>query len=207
MGGLFLDNLHTPTHFTNTCDTLLDLFFVNVPSKILFYDPVSVPVFSKHDLIFLTYDLTMAYNSDTFEFRDYTNINCTELYNKCDWTSIYMFPNIEHQLNIFNSNIEYLYNNCVLIRKKTIHPKRNPWLTHNIKTNIAIRDASYNKWKRYKTAFLERNTLGRVIMFGRSSDLQSVIFMGPSLEIYPLKNHNVNLIILELEKASSWPNT
>jgi len=41
----------------------------------------------------------------------------------------------------------------VLIKEKTIHPKQNPWFTHNIKTNTAIRDASYNKWKRYKTAF------------------------------------------------------
>jgi len=36
--GLFSVNLQTPTHFTNTCNTLFDLFLVNVPSKILLYD-------------------------------------------------------------------------------------------------------------------------------------------------------------------------
>jgi len=102
--------------------------------------------------------LTLAYNSDTFEFRDYKNFNYTELeveYNNCDWTSIDMSLNIEHKLNIINSNIDYLYNKCVFIRKKNIHPNQNPWLNHNIKTNIAIHDASYNKWKRYKTASSE----------------------------------------------------
>jgi len=34
-----------------------------------------------------------------------------------------MSPNIEHQLNIFNSLIDYLYNLCVLIREKTILKK------------------------------------------------------------------------------------
>jgi len=56
---------------TTTRDTLLGLSFVDVPNKILLYDQVSVSVFSRHHLIFLTYDLTLAYNSNTFEFRDY----------------------------------------------------------------------------------------------------------------------------------------
>jgi len=37
--------------------------------------------------------LTLSYNSDTFEFRDYKNINYTDLeveYNNCDWTPLYI---------------------------------------------------------------------------------------------------------------------
>ena len=48
--GLHSCNIFFPTHFTNTANTLLDLFFVNDMSK------SSGPIFSKYDLIFLTYD-------------------------------------------------------------------------------------------------------------------------------------------------------
>jgi len=41
----------------------------------------------------LNMHLTLSYNSDTFEFRDYKNINYTDLeveYNNCDWTPLYI---------------------------------------------------------------------------------------------------------------------
>lgn len=51
--GLSPVNNSTPTHFTSTSSTLLDVFLVNNMSKILLYDQLSTPCFSKHDLIFL----------------------------------------------------------------------------------------------------------------------------------------------------------
>lgn len=52
--GLKVVNSVLPTHFTTSCNTLLDLFIVNDTSKILLYDQISAPCFSKHDLIFLS---------------------------------------------------------------------------------------------------------------------------------------------------------
>ena len=45
-----------PTHFSNTINTLLDLFFIDCIDKKLLYDQISCPVFSKHDLILLSFD-------------------------------------------------------------------------------------------------------------------------------------------------------
>lgn len=55
--GLYAANKSTPAHFINSID--LTFFFVNDPRLILLYDRVSVPVFSRHDLIFFTYDATL----------------------------------------------------------------------------------------------------------------------------------------------------
>ena len=45
-----------PTHFSPTVNTLLDLFFIDDLKKRLLYDQISCPIFTNHDLIFLTYD-------------------------------------------------------------------------------------------------------------------------------------------------------
>jgi len=73
--GLFSVNETIPTHYSSHCDTLLDLFLINDPRKILHYDQVSVPAFSGHDLIFLTYDLSFDSKINSFTYRDYKNIN------------------------------------------------------------------------------------------------------------------------------------
>ena len=51
--GLHSCNISFPTHFTNTANTLLDLFSVNDMTKSLLYNQMSCPIFCKHDLIFI----------------------------------------------------------------------------------------------------------------------------------------------------------
>jgi len=53
--GLCSVNETTFTHYSSNCHTLLDLLFINDPSKIIHYDQVSIPAFSRLDLIFLTF--------------------------------------------------------------------------------------------------------------------------------------------------------
>ncbi|XP_075157688.1 uncharacterized protein LOC142230955 [Haematobia irritans] len=55
--GLYTINRTNPTHFTSSSSSLLDIFLVDSPTKALLYDQISAPCFSKHDLIFMTYDL------------------------------------------------------------------------------------------------------------------------------------------------------
>jgi len=53
--GLYSINETISTHYSSNCRTLLDLLFINAPSKIIHYDQVSIPDFSRLDLMFLTY--------------------------------------------------------------------------------------------------------------------------------------------------------
>jgi len=50
--GLYSVNETIYTLYSRHCYTLHDLFLINDPSKIIHYDQVSVPDFSRHDLIY-----------------------------------------------------------------------------------------------------------------------------------------------------------
>ena len=91
-------NKSFPTHFTNTSNNLLDLYFVNDLSKCLLYDQISGPIFSKHDLIFLTYDFQFrkAPLKPVF-YRDFKNINNTELewaIHTVNWNVLYTMVSV-----------------------------------------------------------------------------------------------------------------
>lgn len=152
--GLYPVNTTLPTHFTNTANTLLDLFLVNDTSKLLLYDQLSCAIFSKHDLIFLTYDFQLNNTPISFSYRDFKHINYTQLdfeFNHIDWNIIYNTISIDEQVAILNNNLSYLYDKFVPIKTKTVKPEKRPWFNYEIKLLIEQRDSVYKRWKRFKT--------------------------------------------------------
>ena len=103
---------------------LLYLFFVSDLSKSLLYDQVSYPVFSRHDLIFLTFDFKLETGPPKIVYyRDFKNINYLKLesaINNIIWNNIY-------ELNTVDEHVQYLQNNISdlfpLKRKQFIYPK------------------------------------------------------------------------------------
>jgi len=94
--GLKPVNINQPTHFTSHSQTLLDVFFVENVHKALFFDQASAPAFSKHDLIFLTYDFRKNPLDFSFNFRDFKNVDTEELlltFDDLNWDDIYLFKN------------------------------------------------------------------------------------------------------------------
>jgi len=67
--GLKPVNLSFPTHFSRTRNALLDLFFVSDVNKICLYDQLIAPSFSKHDLIYLTYNFDLNYTDHIISYR------------------------------------------------------------------------------------------------------------------------------------------
>lgn len=79
--GLLPTNSSVPTHFSSSRSTLLDIYFVSDSSKVIKYDQVSAPQFSKHDCIFLAYDFNLSDNRNTTTtFRDYRHLDYTQQY-------------------------------------------------------------------------------------------------------------------------------
>lgn len=147
-------NCSRPTHFTATSSTLLDLFFVSNSIKVLQYDQLATPAFSKHDLIFLSYNFNAKTQSQKYTFRDFNNVNTTLLEYDLDnaiWDQIYYIPNASDQLNFLNDLILQIYNKHVPLKTKTVKGKERPWFTAEIKMLIEHRDNLYLRWKRYKT--------------------------------------------------------
>ncbi|XP_075167477.1 uncharacterized protein LOC142239569 [Haematobia irritans] len=151
--GLSPTNYQLPTHFTSTSSTLLDLFFVNDQTKILLYDQLSAPCFSKHDLIFITYNVQVNSPKSQYTYRDFKNINYEKLENeifKIEWDYIYTMASVDDQAFFLENNIEKLYESTVKLKTKTIKNCNSPWFSDRIKQLIIDRDLAYQRWKRFK---------------------------------------------------------
>lgn len=154
--GLFPVNTTVPTHFTKTASTLIDHIYIGESSKKLFYDQISAPNFSKHDLMFLTYDYEPDVHSipTTFTYRDFKNLDYEKLSQDIrviNWSSIYYMINIDDQVNFLENNINYLYDTHVPLRQKKIKDNCNPWFNQNIEDHISRRNYIFERWKRYRT--------------------------------------------------------
>ncbi|XP_075151220.1 uncharacterized protein LOC142225331 [Haematobia irritans] len=148
--GLYLVNTETPTHFMQFANTLLDLFVVPTEDNVVHYDQLSVPCFSKHDLIFLTYRIRVPYETDTYSYRDFKNIDYSALRGQfclIDWSSIYYIDSPDDQLAFLEDNIKSLFDITVPMVTKTVRRKGNSWFTFRIRELIRQRDVRYAQWK------------------------------------------------------------
>ncbi|XP_075150444.1 uncharacterized protein LOC142224546 [Haematobia irritans] len=154
---LNLVNSCNPTHFSTTVNTLLDLVFVNNNERVLHYDQLSGSGFSKHDIIFLSYDCSITSQINTYTYRDFKRINISalecDLSNKC-WTPLYFLSTSEEKTRYLTDEIINLYNQHVPLVIKTVTPKLRHWFKEDTKLLIEKRDKAYRRWKRYKTPSL-----------------------------------------------------
>ncbi|XP_075157983.1 uncharacterized protein LOC142231250 [Haematobia irritans] len=97
--GLYNVNEIVPTHYSETSNTLLDLFLVDDKSKVLKYDQLCVPCFSKHDLIFMSYGHLHRNDECHRTVFDFKKIDYCQLYEEfvsMDWNAIYNKVSILH---------------------------------------------------------------------------------------------------------------
>lgn len=151
-------NTTTPTHYSATTATLLDIFFVGNMNKVLLYDQISACCFSNHDLIFLSYDFLVPSVDYSFTYRDFKNINYNILYenfHQISWNEIFHMTSVDEQLSFIESNIIQLFDESVPIKTKKVVAKDKPWFTNAIKCLIQSRDLAYSRWKEFRTPELK----------------------------------------------------
>lgn len=150
---LYPVNTTIPTHFSATCNTLLDLFLVGDKSQVLLYDQLTVPCFSKHDLIFLTYDFNAPVADQFVTWRDFKNIDISMIeqeFLKINWENMHYMLSVDEQATFLENNITYLYNVTVPLKTRLITHKRRPWFSVKIKMSIMQRNIAFARWKRFK---------------------------------------------------------
>lgn len=155
--GLYSVNTSTPTHFSSAGNTLLDAFFVNCTSKILLYDQLSASTFSKHDLIFITYDTFVDRAKSQTVYRDFSKIDFHSLWtleNEINWSVVYNLDSVEDQIDYMEYHITNLYNACVPLKSRIVCNNQQPWFSQEIRRLINYRDELYKRWKRFKTHLL-----------------------------------------------------
>ncbi|KAI8120490.1 hypothetical protein CVS40_8304 [Lucilia cuprina] len=171
--GLRSPNLNMPTH--------LDMFFVNRLSKILMYDQLSASCFSKHDLIFMTYNFQLHIVPDKHvTFRNCKNIHFNLLeyeFQQIYWDHLFYMHSEDEQIMFLESNINNQYDLSVPLKTIAISRKKNPWFSNNIKQASLSRDLAYDRWKRFKTTYLIeqyrklRNELNNIYLWDTSNGL------------------------------------
>lgn len=152
--GLFPVNVTSPTHHTSTTSTLIDLCFVSNNENIVLYDQISASCFSKHDLIFLTYNFHVQQATQCFSYRDFKHLDFNQLFESSShiiWNDVYFMPTIDEQSSFLEHNIKHLFDLTVPLKQKKTTYKQKPWFTSNIKNAICQRDLAYARWKRFKT--------------------------------------------------------
>lgn len=128
--GLCSPNTNNPSHFTNTSNTLIDLFFVSDISKVLLYDQLSASCFSRHDLIFMTYNFQLNVQEQLVRYRDFGNIDYSTLeveFFRIDWSLLYNIISVDDQLSFLQCHLDYLYNLAVPLRTKVVNRYNKPW--------------------------------------------------------------------------------
>ena len=137
--GLFPVNTTIPTHYTNNSSTLIDSIFISNKNKSLLYDQLSAPSFSRHDLLFLTYNFSVITTPPVIEYRDFKNINLQSLTSDClsvIWSQIYLLPTVNEQVEYLNEKILQLFEMHVPLKTKIIRHTDRPWFTPRQKQKI-----------------------------------------------------------------------
>lgn len=155
--GLYPLNTIMPTHFSRTSDSLLDLILTAQSSKVLLYDQISAPVFSKHDLLFVSYEFIPYVSNELYTYRDFKNINYSSLNERAllvDWSQIHYMPSVDEQLEFIQENILQLFDEFVPLVTKQKTYSSNPWFTSEIQNLMSHRNVAYLRWKKYRTSVL-----------------------------------------------------
>lgn len=158
--GLTLVHKSIPTHYSNTTNTLIDLIFVSCSNKILLYDQLAAPMFSNHDLLFLTYEFQTFIPTYTYCYRDFRKLNHAALLEdvkEVDWNAIFYMIDVDDQVEYLVHNVSYLYDKHIPLKTKTVFSDKDPWIDVEVETLMVERDASYARWQKFKVTELHES--------------------------------------------------
>lgn len=141
---------HTITSKTHS-HTLIDLIVISNPDKAVTYGQLPVPSISTHDLIYLSYSLRVPKAKPKYIiYRDLNNINedllKTDAY-EMPWNDIYALDDINSKVDRLNTLILSLYDRHAPEKQAKVTRPPAPWMTEEIRSMMARRDASYRRYK------------------------------------------------------------
>ena len=146
-----------PTRFChNSRPSLLDVTCVVDKANVVYFDQLSLPGVSDHDMLFLAYNINLHEKiCDNFiTFRDFKNINVEALIAEASvqpWDDCWFLADINEKVEFLSVLLNYLYEKYVPLRKIKKKSHDQPWFNDNIKNAIKERGRMYSRWKRSPT--------------------------------------------------------
>ncbi|XP_075150912.1 uncharacterized protein LOC142225021 [Haematobia irritans] len=68
-----------------------------------------------------------------------------------DWDEIYSITTLDGKLDLLTTNVKFLYDKHIKVKRKLNKSDSKPWFNRDIKSLITHRELAYRLWKRYKT--------------------------------------------------------
>lgn len=142
------------THHTANSDTWLDIMTVSDPTQVPHHGQCPAPGLSKHDLIYLVYNLHPPKSkANLISFRNYKNVNLNDLLSDAHvlpWDEVLAADNVDTMVFRFNKLLIYLYDKHAPIVTKRVTKGPAPWLSPYIRQLQKQRDSAFRKAKRTK---------------------------------------------------------
>lgn len=142
-------------HLPSGYQSLLDLAIVKSPNKVQFFEQMSAPGFSHHDLLFMSYQLgRLKYTVRKIRFRDFRNLNIDDLNsdaNRCKWDRLTELRDTDAKVEEFTKLVLGLLNKHAPLRDANVKYPPTPWLNPQILKLMKRRDRAFTKYKQKRS--------------------------------------------------------
>lgn len=131
----------------------MDIFAVTTRNseKCLHFGQLSLPGSFDHDLIFMSFDMTVSsIAAESRMYRDFKRCNTDALNhdaNLCPWHLINESVDVDEQLRIIGSIVGTLFDKHISLRKFKSRPDFIPYYNSEIEELILERNIAYGRWK------------------------------------------------------------
>jgi len=140
------------THYTNDSKTWIDHLIVSNLGKVRLHGQFPVPGISKHDLIYLSYNLkTPRYVPKIVQFRDYKKFDLNEFLREglnISWDSVFNGNTIDEKLSNFVNLLTDHINKHLPLKTARVTRPPAPWINECIRAKMKERDNYYAIYRR-----------------------------------------------------------
>ncbi|CAK1598320.1 unnamed protein product [Parnassius mnemosyne] len=144
--------LQATHHNIDVEDTWLDLILTSAPSLVFSHGQHFAPVFSYHDLIFISYVLKPPKPpAKTLHMRCFGRLNVEKLCmdaSKINWNSVVSASTVDEKIEALNEAILRLYDVHAPIKKVKLKRPPAPWMTIGVRIAMRRRDRAFGKFRK-----------------------------------------------------------
>lgn len=145
--------VNKPTRITNLTETLLDVILVSDSSLVKMCDNLDVDL-SDHELTYCILKFDTKVVPHFITYRPLNKINLINFVNDLEQLSlqnIYLIEDVSNKVEYLNNCLLGLFDFYAPYKTIKISKPYKPWLTHNIRTMIKLRNKAKLKFKKSKS--------------------------------------------------------
>lgn len=147
----FQQLISEPTRITTHSQKIIDLIFSNNCEFILNSGTINADSISDHRAVFCDLDIALPRSKPKFvtyrNFKNFSYDNFLVDLNHIQWNNIFYLGNIEEKIAVFNQYILELFDKHAPFVTSRVTKPYAPWLTHNVKELMKLRNKAKSKYK------------------------------------------------------------